>query len=179
MSDSTRRVGLLGLGVVGTHYRDHLLRAYPDLLVFDQDEDALGRARAAGAQAARDLADLAANSQVIVASLPNPSADRLVEVFEHTDAKCYMMTDYMLPRIHRGDMSPGFSVKLQLKDHRLAADLGHAAGVPLPINAEATRLWEVMGGEGLGDRDITSAHTFARRKAGVDGDDVDSRDGSA
>ena len=92
--------------------------------------------------------------------------DRLVEVFEFTDAKCYMMTDYVLPRLRRGTLEPGFSVELQLKDHRLAAELGDAHAVPLPINAVAARLWEQMCAHGEAGRDISAAIPFACNVAG-------------
>jgi 3-hydroxyisobutyrate dehydrogenase-like beta-hydroxyacid dehydrogenase len=49
--------------------------------------------------------------------------ERLVEVFRHTDAKCYFMTDYLLPRLLAERFDDGFAVRLQLKDHRLFAQL--------------------------------------------------------
>lgn len=294
-------IGLLGLGAVGQHYRDHLLEAFGALLVFDRDPAAMDRARVAGARAAESAAALGAACDVVVVALPNPDAvrhalagaegllqhlrpsavildtstvspetsremdalarernaryldapvsggeplqggddgaragtltfmvggdeeayaraapvmdalgahrfhlgpagsgtivklisnlcsgiyvqvvaeafalgaacgfdvERLVEVFELTDAKCYMMTDYVLPRLRRGTFQPGFSVELQLKDHRLAAELGHAHAVPLPMNAVATQLWELMRARGEAGRDISAAIPFTREVAG-------------
>lgn len=307
MNQLPERVGLLGLGAIGTHYRSRLLRAYSDLVVFDQDEEARNIAGEAGAQIATDLADLASKCDVIVVSLPNPPAvldalgssdgllshasagtvildtstvspevsrrmfalasergahyldapvsggeplqggvdgarsasmtfmvgggsvgfelakpvmsvlgkfwfhlgeagsgtivklisnlcsgvymhvvaeafalgeahgfsiEQLVEVFEHTDAKCFMMTDYILPRLERSELSPGFSVELQLKDHRLAGELGHAARVPLPMNGAAMQLWEAMRAQGRGNNDITDSVIFARAMAGRSDDSL-------
>jgi 3-hydroxyisobutyrate dehydrogenase-like beta-hydroxyacid dehydrogenase len=84
-------------------------------------------------------------------------AERLVEVFQHTDAKSFFMTDYLVPRLVREDVEPGFTIELQLKDHRLAADLGHEKQVPLPMNALAIAVWERLRAAGRGGNDVTDA----------------------
>ena len=90
---------------------------------------------------------------------------RLLEVFAHTDAKSFFMTDYVAPRIARGDGSPGFTVELQLKDHRLAAELGHEQRVPLAFNALAIEAWERMRAQGRGGNDVTDAVFFSAEQA--------------
>ncbi|TYK53080.1 NAD(P)-dependent oxidoreductase [Actinomadura decatromicini] len=94
------------------------------------------------------------------------SPERLVEVFQQTDAKSYFMTDYLVPRLLRGDLDPGFSVALQLKDHRLAAELGHEHRVPLFLNQQAIQLYELMVAQGRADRDVTDALPFFAEQAG-------------
>ncbi|WP_067893732.1 NAD(P)-dependent oxidoreductase [Actinomadura chibensis] len=94
------------------------------------------------------------------------SPERLVEVFQQTDAKSYFMTDYLVPRLLRGDLDPGFSVALQLKDHRLAAELGHEHRVPLFLNQQAIQLYELMVARGRADRDVTDALPFFAEQAG-------------
>jgi 3-hydroxyisobutyrate dehydrogenase-like beta-hydroxyacid dehydrogenase len=91
--------------------------------------------------------------------------ERLLEIFEHTDAKSFFMTDYVAPRVARGDVVPGFTVELQLKDHRLAADLGHEQRVPLPFNALAIETWQRMRGQGRGGNDVTDAVFFSAEQA--------------
>ena len=91
--------------------------------------------------------------------------ERLLEVFAHTDAKSFFMTDYVAPRVARGDVSPGFTVELQLKDHRLAAELGHEQRVPLPLNALAIDAWERMRAQGRGANDVTDAVFFSAEQA--------------
>jgi 3-hydroxyisobutyrate dehydrogenase-like beta-hydroxyacid dehydrogenase len=90
---------------------------------------------------------------------------RLAEVFQHTDAKSFFMTDYVLPRVVRGDVAPGFTVDLQLKDHRLAAELGAEHGVPLPFNTLAREAWERLSAQGRGGNDVTDAVFFAAEQA--------------
>jgi 3-hydroxyisobutyrate dehydrogenase-like beta-hydroxyacid dehydrogenase len=85
------------------------------------------------------------------------SAERLTEVFQHTDAKSFFMTDYLVPRLVRGDVTPGFTIELQLKDHRLANELGDEKKVPLPLNALATVHWERLRAAGRGGNDVVDA----------------------
>jgi 3-hydroxyisobutyrate dehydrogenase-like beta-hydroxyacid dehydrogenase len=91
--------------------------------------------------------------------------ERLLEVFAHTDAKSFFMTDYVGPRVARGDVAPGFTVELQLKDHRLAAELGHEQRVPLPFNALAIDAWERLRAQGRGANDVTDAVFFSAEQA--------------
>jgi len=92
----------------------------------------------------------------------------LIEVFRHTDAKSYQIMDYMLPRMTRGDFEPGFSVDLQYKDHRLAAELAHQLRVPLPLNAFAIQVYQELRAKGRGGRDFTDALNLIGEWAGVD-----------
>jgi 3-hydroxyisobutyrate dehydrogenase-like beta-hydroxyacid dehydrogenase len=91
--------------------------------------------------------------------------ERLLEVFEHTDAKSFFMTDYVAPRVASGDVAPGFTVELQLKDHRLAAELGHEQRVPLPFNALAIDAWERLRAQDRGGNDVTDAVFFSAEQA--------------
>ena len=95
------------------------------------------------------------------------SPERLTEVFRHTDAKSFFMTDYLVPRLERGDVAPGFTIELQLKDHRLANELGHEKRVPLPLNALATAQWERLRAAGRGGNDVVDAHRRGGRIRGV------------
>lgn len=295
------QVGLLGLGSIGEHYCLHLLRAYPGLLVVDQDDEKVQGAVDAGASACDGPGSLGAACDFVVVSLPGPSAvtaalagpdgllrtarpgtividtstvspqtnremyglatqngvgyldapvsggepmqagvngakagtltfmvggdeeifeqarpvlevlgkhffllgpvgsgstvklisnlcsgiqlliaaeafalgaacgfpvELLIEVFQRTDARSYIMTDYLVPRVLRGDVEPGFTVDLQVKDHLLAEELGHERRVPLPFNALAIQTWERLRAQGRGQRDITDSTFFIGEQAG-------------
>jgi 3-hydroxyisobutyrate dehydrogenase-like beta-hydroxyacid dehydrogenase len=86
---------------------------------------------------------------------------QLLEVLRETDGRSFFMTDYLVPRFERDELDPGFSIELQLKDHRLAAELAHELEVPLPFNAIAIQLYELMRAHGLGGRDVSAALPFA------------------
>lgn len=67
---SGRRVGFVGLGVMGSRMARRLVGAGYDLAVFDLDAAAVRRLEAEGASAASSAAALAARSEVVCTSLP-------------------------------------------------------------------------------------------------------------
>ena len=82
------------------------------------------------------------------------SPERLVEVFRHTDAKCYYVTDYLLPRLLAERFDDGFAVRLQLKDHRLFATWPSGSASPTPVNDLARATYEAaMAGTRTGRSD--------------------------
>lgn len=93
---------------------------------------------------------------------------KLLEVFKQTDAKSFFMTDYLAPRLARQDFDPGFTVRLQLKDHRLASELGHELGVPLLLNQIAVQFYEMMSARGRAENDVTDTVRFLAELSGTD-----------
>lgn len=85
---------------------------------------------------------------------------QLIDVFQQTDAKSYIMTEYLVPRILASNITPGFTVDLQVKDHRLAQELAHDVKVPLPFNALAIQTWERLRAQGRGHHDIADSSFF-------------------
>ena len=94
--------------------------------------------------------------------------EQLLEVFDGTDARSYHLTDYAAPRLAARDFEPGFSIDLQLKDHRLAAELGHELGMPLLLNQLAVGVYEMIVAEGSGGKDIVEAFRFLARVGNAD-----------
>jgi 3-hydroxyisobutyrate dehydrogenase-like beta-hydroxyacid dehydrogenase len=75
----TRRLGFIGLGVMGGNMCRHLIDTGNfDLTVFDTDPARRDEIAAAGARAAGSLAELAAGNDLVAASLPNPAIVRAV-----------------------------------------------------------------------------------------------------
>ena len=72
-----------------------------------------------------------------------------------------MINDYVMPRIRRQDTSAGFSIELQLKDHRIAQQLAHDVNVVLPINGTAITWWELMRSRDRSANDIADACFFS------------------
>ena len=95
------------------------------------------------------------------------SYETLLEVFDHTDAKSFMMTEYIAPRMRRRDYEPGFSVDLMYKDHRLSAELGQRLGVPQPFNALALEYYQMLRGQGRGGKDLTEVVNLYGELAGT------------
>jgi 3-hydroxyisobutyrate dehydrogenase len=72
------RVGMVGLGIMGSRMCANLLKAGFDVHAYDVDPAALARAREGGASASADLRSLAARSEVVVLSLPDAGPLRAV-----------------------------------------------------------------------------------------------------
>ena len=68
------RVGLIGLGNIGMHYAERLLKASDTLTVHDRDPSRTELIVEAGARAARSSRELAELSETIVLALPSPQS---------------------------------------------------------------------------------------------------------
>ena len=68
------RIGVIGLGMVGSHFARHLMRTNGQLTVFDLNRSRMKGVVRAGAVAARSAREVAARSQTLVLSLPSPDA---------------------------------------------------------------------------------------------------------
>lgn len=93
---------------------------------------------------------------------------KLMEVFHHTDAKSFHLTDYLQPRMQREDFKAGFSTDLMYKDHRLVGDLGLQLKVPLPLNSLAVQIYQMLRANGRGKNDFTDSLNLIGEWAGVD-----------
>lgn len=72
------RVGIVGVGIMGSRMCANLVKAGCDVHAFDRDAGALGRLREVGAVPSADVRSLAARSEVVVLSLPDAPALRAV-----------------------------------------------------------------------------------------------------
>jgi 3-hydroxyisobutyrate dehydrogenase-like beta-hydroxyacid dehydrogenase len=70
------RLGLVGLGMVGRHFANHMLAANGQLTVFDLESARMAPAVEKGAEVAASARALAGRSDVILLSLPAPEAVR-------------------------------------------------------------------------------------------------------
>lgn len=68
------RVGVIGLGIMGSAYSGHLLEAGCETIGFDVAEDALRRFTARGGRAAPTPAALAREADVVISALPSIAA---------------------------------------------------------------------------------------------------------
>ena len=71
-------VGQIGLGAVGHHFAQHLLRQYDELTVFDIDPSRVEAIQTLGATPAESIKTLAIRCDTILLSLPHPNAVRNV-----------------------------------------------------------------------------------------------------
>ena len=71
MANVKTPIGLIGLGLMGGHLVDHLLRAGYEVYGFDIDPEKVNQVVRKGAKKVEDLSALSAHTQVIILSLPN------------------------------------------------------------------------------------------------------------
>ncbi len=92
----------------------------------------------------------------------------VVEAVGGGAAASWMLAE-QAPRMQRRDFAPGFMVRLQQKDLRLALASAERLGVPLPLTAVVQLLFtavEVRGGGELGTQAIVTAlEALAKRSA--------------
>ena len=66
-----KKIGFVGLGIMGKPMAKNLLKAGYDLTVFDINQDAVNEVVAAGGVAAKTAKDVAAQSEAVITMLPN------------------------------------------------------------------------------------------------------------
>ena len=112
--------------------------------------------------------NLAVAEGLALAAAAGITAERMIEVTEDSVAKCYILSELIAPRLRSRDFSPGFSIDLMHKDHRLAGELARELNVPVLLNQVALELYQMMRSAGRGGRDHVDAVNFAAEMAGVD-----------
>lgn len=103
------------------------------------------------------LNNLVASEAFMLGRAAGIEPETLFSVFQHTDANSYWLFNYFAPRIRAKNFEPGFSVDLQYKDHRLAEELARELKVPLPFNALAMQIYQVLRASGRGSKDLVEA----------------------
>ncbi len=114
------------------------------------------------------LHNLVAAEAFVLAAAAGITPERLLEVFDGTDAKSFWLEHYFAPRIARQDFDPGFSVDLQYKDHVLAEKLAQELRIPLILNQLAIQIYQMIRARGDGSKDLVEAVNFLGGLAGVD-----------
>ena len=66
-----KKIGFVGLGIMGKPMAKNLLKAGYDLTVFDINQEAVNEVVAAGGVAAKTAKDVAAQSEAVITMLPN------------------------------------------------------------------------------------------------------------
>lgn len=96
---------------------------------------------------------------VLLAERAGLDPDAVVQAVGSGAATSWMLRE-QAPRMQRRDFAPGFMVRLQLKDLRLALQAAKSLGVPLPTTAVVHLLLdavEAQGGGALGTQAIVTA----------------------
>lgn len=92
----------------------------------------------------------------------------LVDVISVSSGASAQLTGQLAKRAFRGELKPGFSTDLLVKDLGLAAELAGASGQATPLTDLARALFERSQASGHGAEDYTAALLELEREAGVE-----------
>lgn len=81
--------------------------------------------------------------------------EKMLTAISQGAAGSWMLT-HLAPRVLKGDWEPGFMVKLQQKDLRLALEAASQMNLPLPGTALVHQLFRAVEAEGLGNKGTQS-----------------------
>lgn len=93
--------------------------------------------------------------------------EKLLAIVTEGAAGSWMLSN-LGPKILQGDFTPGFTVRLQQKDLRLALALAEELKVPLPGTSLVNQLFRAVEAAGGGDQGTQALITALERLAGVE-----------
>ncbi len=91
---------------------------------------------------------------------------KLLEVVSAGAASSWMLMN-LGPKMISRDFKPGFKIKHQQKDLRLALSLAAELGVPLPGTALVQQMMRIVESEGLSEEGTQAAITAMEKLAGI------------
>lgn len=92
--------------------------------------------------------------------------DLLFQVLSNSGGRSHHFTK-RFPNALQGNFEPGFTVELGEKDLRLALQMAHEVGSPLPVAALAQQLYVSLESTGRGKKDIVAILNLYEEWAGV------------
>lgn len=91
---------------------------------------------------------------------------KVVEAIKGGAAQCWTL-DVKPPRLFAGNRTPGFKAYMQAKDLNIVMETAREYGVPLPVTAENTQLFNAMLQMGMGELDNSAVLGVIEMLAGV------------
>ena len=91
---------------------------------------------------------------------------KVVQAIRGGAAQCWTL-DVKPPRLFSGNRQPGFKASLQAKDLNIVMDTAREYGVPLPMTAVNTQLFNAMVSMGLGNLDNSAIISIIEDLAGI------------
>src|SRR5438876_970927 len=156
-----QRVGVVGLGIMGSGMARNLLRAGYPLTVHNRTRTRAEPLAEAGAAVVDSPAEVAAASVVVVVGNMLAASEALllahaggldpataIEAVQGGAAGSWMLSNRG-PQVVARDWRPGFTIDLQQKDLRLVLELADEVGVPVLETATASQLYRTLQARGL------------------------------
>ena len=92
---------------------------------------------------------------------------KVVEAINSGAAQCWTL-DVKPPRLFAGNRDPGFKASMQSKDLGIVMETAKEFGVPLPLTAVNTQLFQAMLQNGMGDKDNSAVVGILEQMSGCD-----------
>jgi 2-hydroxy-3-oxopropionate reductase len=103
---------------------------------------------------------------LIFAQQAGADPTRVVEAIKAGAAQCWAL-DIKPARLFAGNRSPGFKAYMQAKDLNIIMETAHEYGIPLPVTAVNTQLYQAMLQLGMGELDNSAVIGVIENLAGV------------
>jgi 3-hydroxyisobutyrate dehydrogenase-like beta-hydroxyacid dehydrogenase len=167
MQSSIQRIGVVGLGQMGSDFASNLIADSYKLTVYDRDEKHAAPLVAKGATAAATITDLA-GCEAVLTSLPDD--DALADVTLREAGLIHALGSGAI-HVSMSTVSPGLSRRLA-QQHRLAGQSYVAAPVlGNPDLAEARKLFVIVAGESPAVARVSSVLERLGQRLFILGDD--------
>jgi 2-hydroxy-3-oxopropionate reductase len=113
-------------------------------------------------------AQMAAMGELLVfAKKAGVDPQKVVEAISNGAAQCWSL-DVKPARLFAGNRQPGFKAYMQAKDLGIVMDTAREYGIPLPVTAESTQLFNAMLQMGMADLDNSAVIGVIEQLAGVE-----------
>ena len=167
MQSSIQRIGVVGLGHMGSDFAGNLIADGYQVTVYDRDEKHAAPLVAKGATAAAAIVDLA-RCEIVLTSLPDD--DALADVTLRDGGLIHVLTPGAI-HVSMSTVSPGLSRRLA-QQHRLAGQ-GFVAAPVLgnPDLAQARKLFVIVAGESSAVARVSSVLDRLGQRVFLLGDD--------
>lgn len=109
---------------------------------------------------------LAACEGLVLASKSGVGLDKVLRVISAGAAGSWFLSN-LAPKMIKGDYSPGFMIRLMLKDLRLVMALAQQTGVPLPGTSVSEQLFRAAQVSGGGEDGIHGVIKAVEKLAGI------------
>ncbi len=178
-----KKIGFIGLGIMGKHMSKNLLKAGYPLVVYDIVAEAVDEAVKAGAEKGTSPKDVAAKTDAIITMLPN--SPHVKEVVLGKDGIIETMRDLVFQAIRGGlagstvmdakapmmldrNFKPGFRINLHIKDLNNVLDTAKGISAPTPLTEEAMKMMLSLRDDGMGDNDHSALVRYYEKIAGIE-----------
>lgn len=112
-------------------------------------------------------AQMAAMGELLVfAKKAGVEPQKVVAAISSGAAQCWSL-DVKPPRLFAGNRQPGFKAYMQAKDLGIVMETAREYGIPLPVTAESTQLFNAMLQMGMADLDNSAVIGVLEQLAGV------------